>query len=98
LGRSAPPSLPASLHQRENESTEGTKMTTHHHHDHDHDTGAASGGGSCGGHAPSADDLAQVGAEDIAECPVMVGTTVLKAQAEDAGLYRDYQGTRYYLC
>lgn len=73
-------------------------MTTHHHHEHDHDTGAASGGGSRGGHAPAADDLAHVGAEDIAECPVMVGTTVIKAQAEDAGLDRDYQGTRYYLC
>lgn len=73
-------------------------MTTHHH-DHDQDTGAASGGGgSCGGHAPSADDLTHLGAEDVAECPVMVGTTVIKAQAEDAGLYRDCQGSRFWLC
>nr|WP_172802053.1 YHS domain-containing protein [Agrococcus carbonis] len=37
-------------------------------------------------------------ADDIAECPVMVGSTILKADAEAAGLVRDYEGTRYYLC
>lgn len=37
-------------------------------------------------------------AEDLAECPVMVGSTVIKADAEVAGLYRDYDGTRYYFC
>ena len=68
-------------------------MTTHHDN---HD--AASGGGSCSGHAPSVHDLAHVGTEDLAECPVMVGTTVIKAQAEESGLYRDHQGTRYWLC
>lgn len=28
----------------------------------------------------------------------MIGTTVVKAQAEEAGLYRDYHGQRYWLC
>lgn len=43
---------------------------------------------------------AQAGAnpDDIAECPVMAGSTVLKADAEEAGLVRDYQGQRYWLC
>lgn len=35
---------------------------------------------------------------DLAECPVMVGSTVVKADAEAAGLFRDYDGARYYFC
>ena len=30
--------------------------------------------------------------------PVMPGSTVAKAEAEDAGLFRDYEGERYYFC
>jgi len=37
-------------------------------------------------------------ADDVAECPVMKGTVVVKAQAEAAGLFRDYEGQRYWLC
>ncbi|MCH2901956.1 YHS domain-containing protein, partial [Listeria monocytogenes] len=37
-------------------------------------------------------------ATDLAECPVMKGSLVVKADAEAAGLYRAYEGTRYYLC
>ncbi|MFJ6531764.1 YHS domain-containing protein [Microbacterium sp. NPDC091662] len=33
-----------------------------------------------------------------AECPVMVGSAVVIADAEAAGLFRDYEGTRYYFC
>lgn len=33
-----------------------------------------------------------------AECPVMTGTPVDVARAEAAGLYRDYEGTRYHFC
>ncbi|YCH15101.1 hypothetical protein M1E01_11255 [Arthrobacter sp. D1-17] len=33
-----------------------------------------------------------------AECPVMPGTPVVKAVAEAKGLYRYYQGNRYWLC
>ena len=33
-----------------------------------------------------------------AECPVMRGVTVNKEDAVAEGLYRDYEGTRYYLC
>lgn len=36
--------------------------------------------------------------DSIAECPVMPGTPVVKAVAEARGLYRDYQGNRYWLC
>lgn len=36
--------------------------------------------------------------EDLAECPVMTGSTVVTADAEAAGLFRDFEGTRYYFC
>ena len=36
--------------------------------------------------------------EDTATCPVMVGTPVVKAVAEAAGLYRDFEGQRYWFC
>lgn len=44
------------------------------------------------GHTPSATDA------DMAECPVMPGSFIAKADAEAAGLVRDHDGTRYYLC
>ncbi|WP_298011650.1 YHS domain-containing protein [uncultured Microbacterium sp.] len=31
-------------------------------------------------------------------CPVMEGTPVNKATAVAAGLFRDYEGERYYFC
>ncbi|WP_017197919.1 YHS domain-containing protein [Arthrobacter sp. M2012083] len=34
----------------------------------------------------------------IAHCPVMAGTPVVKAAAEASGLYRDFEGTRYWFC
>lgn len=36
--------------------------------------------------------------DGFAECVVMPGTRVDKAQAEEAGLYRDRDGNRYWLC
>jgi YHS domain-containing protein len=60
--------------------------------------------GSCCSHvsgAVAADgrkDLLARPADEYAECPVMVGSTVIKADAEAAGLFRDYDGTRYYFC
>lgn len=38
-----------------------------------------------------------VASGDQVECPVM-GGAVVPAQAEAAGLFRDYDGTRYYFC
>jgi YHS domain-containing protein len=35
---------------------------------------------------------------ETAECPVMRGSTVDKAVAEAAGLFRDYEGQRYWFC
>lgn len=43
-------------------------------------------------------DLLAPPTEELAECPVMVGSTVVKADAEAAGLFRDYEGARYYFC
>lgn len=70
-------------------------MTTHDHH-HGHDTEQTAG--HCHGHGATAERLAKAGAEAIAECPVMAGSTVVKADAEAAGLFRDYEGRRYWLC
>lgn len=69
-------------------------MTTHDHHGHQH----AEESGHCHGHGASEEKLANVGAEEIADCPVMPGSTVVKADAEAQGLFRDYEGTRYWLC
>ena len=68
--------------------------TTGHDHNHDHSNHEDHS------HSHSATDAHGHGAAagDIAECPVMAGSTVLKADAEAAGLVRDYEGTRYYLC
>lgn len=62
-------------------------------HDHAHEDDGSSGG-SC--HHGS--DLSAHAAETLAECPVMRGSTVVKADAEAKGLFRDYEGERYWLC
>ena len=38
------------------------------------------------------------GDQDATTCPVMVGTPVVKAVAEAQGLFRDYEGRRYWFC
>lgn len=43
------------------------------------------------------DDLL-TGGEDSTTCPVMVGTPVSKKAAEAKGLFRDYDGKRYWFC
>ncbi|GAB2524982.1 YHS domain-containing protein [Microbacterium sp. NPDC077391] len=48
-------------------------------------------GSSCCGGAAAAD-------EDMTTCPVMVGSPVSKKKAIEAGLFRDYEGERYYFC
>ena len=56
----------------------------------------AAKGSCCGGIAIAAPATQEQ--DDVAECPVMTGTPVNKAQAEAAGLYRDYSGQRYWFC
>lgn len=51
---------------------------------------------SCHTHAAQ-DQTATDGAE-TAVCPVMAGSVVVKADAEAAGLFRDYEGERYWFC
>lgn len=59
---------------------------------HDHgDHGSAQG--ACGGHRATRTDRDP---SELAVCPVMPGSTV--AKAEEDGLFRDYNGTRYYFC
>jgi YHS domain-containing protein len=43
-------------------------------------------------------DTAAATAEETAACPVMAGTPVVKAVAEAKGLFRDYEGRRYWFC
>lgn len=50
------------------------------------------------GHNPTDEHLHATGGEDLAECPVMRGRSVVKSDAETADLFRDYQGQRYWLC
>lgn len=47
---------------------------------------------------PAPDAVTDVAATEVAECPVMPGSMTVKADAEDAGLVRDYNGERYWLC
>ena len=58
----------------------------------------------CGGHSATAAPVVSPvatpadGADDVAECPVMPGSVVNKADAEAAGIFRDYNGQRYWFC
>lgn len=56
----------------------------------------ATAGSCCGSNTAAAPAVHEV--DDVAECPVMTGTPVNKAQAEAAGLYRDHNGQRYWFC
>ncbi|MFC6356057.1 hypothetical protein [Luethyella okanaganae] len=46
----------------------------------------------------SAHNLLATDGADVAECPVMKGSMVDKAEAEAAGLVREYEGKQYWLC
>ncbi|MFI2563519.1 YHS domain-containing protein [Paenarthrobacter sp. NPDC018779] len=48
--------------------------------------------------SPSIETLPGSETADLVECPVMTGTQVVKADAEAAGLFRDYEGNRYWFC
>ncbi|MFD6951218.1 hypothetical protein A6A08_23820 [Nocardiopsis sp. TSRI0078] len=48
-------------------------------------------------HEPAADHTA-LDPTEVAECPVMRGTMVVKTEAEENGLVREYGGQLYYLC
>ena len=66
---------------------------------------AVAGSGCCGTtdaerpmvDADGREDLL-AGSEDATTCPVMVGNPVSKKAAEAQGLFRDYDGQRYWLC
>jgi YHS domain-containing protein len=57
---------------------------THDHHPH--------------GHPERRANLLGPAPDELAACPVMPGSTVVRSEAEAAGLFRDYEGARYYLC
>lgn len=58
---------------------------------------------SCCSTSPAADsghreNLLVEGSDGMTTCPVMVGNPVNKQDAEEKGLFRDYDGQRYWLC
>ncbi len=65
-----------------------TATDARHGHEHGHE------------HEPADAAAPQKVVEDdvVAECVVMPGTTVVKEEAELAGLVREYEGKKYYLC
>ena len=78
------------------ESSEGAH-SEHEHGSHDHgshDHGSHDHAAHEHGHQHVA---ATTGAE-TAECPVMKGSYVSKADASAQGLVREYNGEQYYLC
>lgn len=50
------------------------------------------------GHLPTTDTIAGAAPDDVSECPVMIGTTVVKSEAEAEGLVREHDGRRNWLC
>lgn len=78
-------------HQHHNTATPGADASTG-----EEATREPATNGCGGGHAATM-PLAQ-DADDVVECPVMPGSMVVKAEAEAAGLYRDYEGNRYWFC
>lgn len=67
---------------------------------------APTAGSCCGGGAlqigqvPPATDaaVAAVADDETAVCPVMTGSRVVKAHAEEAGLVREHDGRTFWLC
>ena len=76
-------------------------MSDQHSHSHGDGDEHGHGHGHTGhGHEHADADAPQKVVEDdvVAECVVMPGTTVVKEEAELAGLVREYEGKKYYLC
>lgn len=72
-----------------------------HHHDgahHGHQGDNDQHNGAHHAHAAPAAPSGTSQEADLAECPVMPGSMSVKADAEAAGLVRDYEGQRYWLC
>lgn len=70
----------------------------HSHADHSHEGHSHEGHSHSAAPASHGLDLLGPSADEIAECPVMRGSTVIKADAEAKGLFRDYEGERYWFC
>ncbi|TLP93050.1 YHS domain-containing protein [Nesterenkonia salmonea] len=72
-------------------------MTARDHHAANRHTDRDASSG-CSGHASNAEDPTTADSAEVTDCLVMPGNPVIKSQAEEAGLYRDYNGQRYWLC
>lgn len=77
--------------------TAGTEAAAHDHSAHDHSAHDHSSHDHGNAAAPHHHDVAVVESE-TAECLVMRGNFVDKADAEAAGLVREHEGNKYYLC
>ena len=70
-------------------------MTENHEHDHGHDHGHGHEASRSRARLHPRDRRLQ---DEIVECRVMPGSMVVKSEAEAAGLFRDYEGKRYWFC
>ena len=68
----------------------------HYHDHHAHDHGAHDHGAADQQHAHHHEPAP--GATELVHCPVMPDNLVNSDEAESKGLYRDYQGKRYWFC
>lgn len=76
-------------HDHDQHSGHGHDHSGHDHGSHEHH---ADDGREHHRHEPAA------GATNLVTCPVMPGNQVDASWAEERGLFRDYQGSRYWFC
>ena len=81
-----------------NNSGHDSSGPDHSHGDHSHGDYSHADHSHSAATSPHGPNLLGPSAEEIAECPVMRGSTVVKADAEAKGLFRDYEGQRYWFC
>ncbi|MFH8253142.1 hypothetical protein ACH3VR_22435 [Microbacterium sp. B2969] len=77
-------------HEHEHEREHVPAHGGGHVHEHPHDHSAA--------HQDHHHHDPEPGAAQLVECPVMLGNMVNPERAEAKGLYRDYQGKRFWFC
>lgn len=87
-------------HQHDHATTKDQpgQAEDHHGHHHGHGHGHHASGEHQHGHAHHPAPAEPTDTDELAECPVMPGSMTVKADAQAAGLVREYDGKTYYLC
>jgi magnesium-transporting ATPase (P-type)/YHS domain-containing protein len=92
-----PPESPRPSRPNHRSRRRHTMSHDHDHSGHDHTHGHDHGGHEHGAHEHHHHEP-PAGATNLVTCPVMPGNQVDPAWAEQRGLFRDYQGSRYWFC